>query len=353
MNQKNYARIVLVATLLFIYLIVLPIIFRNQRYLLNIVITASLLSCASLGVWITFSIGRINIGQGAFAGIGGYTTAILIMKAGFSFWQSFLLAGLLAALIGFLFGLVILRLKGVYFAMLTLSLTETFRLIFLNAEGLTNGGNGIMGIPRPGALSIAGITIIPNFGRSNIFFYYLSATILIIVFLAVWRLYKSRIGWIFKAIRISEDLTRSCGINIVKYRIMAYSICCFLGGIAGSLFTVFYQNIFPASFQVNDSVYFMLYCFLGGLDYLAGPILGAFVLTGAFEVLRFIQKYQEGIYACIMIALMLWLPNGLMSLNLGKVFGKRKEKELETTEADKLLKSYNPDSGRKSLKKEG
>jgi branched-chain amino acid transport system permease protein len=65
-------------------------------------------------------------------------------------------------------------------------------------------------------------------------------------------------------------------------------------------------------------MYFMLYCFLGGLDYLLGPVVGAFLLTGSFEALRVVQKYQEGIYACLMIALMLWLPNGILSLRLGE-----------------------------------
>ena len=301
---------------LFIYLVAVPFLFRNDRYIINIMTTASILSTVSLGVWVTFTIGRINIGQAAFAALGAYTTAILTTKLGFSFWVSLPISGIVAAAVGLVIGLPILRLKGFYFAMVTLSITEAFRLLYLNLESITGGGNGIMGIPRPGALTIGSLTIIPAIGRNKMGFFYLVAIVLVIVILALWRLYKSRIGWLFKAIRQGEDLALSSGVNVVKYRVVAYTIGCFLGGVGGSLFAVFYQNIFPNSFQVNDSIYFMLYCFIGGLNFLAGPVFGAFFLTGAFEVLRFIQKFQEAIYAGLMIVTMLYLPNGILSIRL-------------------------------------
>ena len=84
--------------------------------------------------------------------------------------------------------------------------------------------------------------------------------------------------------------------------------------LGGSLFVVYIQNIFPDSFKVIDSVYYMLYCFLGGLEYIFGPIAGAFLLATSFELLRSIQQYQELIYALIMVIFMLWLPNGVLSL---------------------------------------
>ncbi|MBD3304729.1 branched-chain amino acid ABC transporter permease [candidate division KSB3 bacterium] len=334
MNRLKSPKVMTGIILIFLYLIVFPLYFRHDRYLLNIAITSSILSCISLGVWLTFSIGRINIGQGAFAAFGGYTTAILMTKVGLSFWLCLPLSGVVAAFVGFLIGLPVLRLKGVYFAMISLSLTETARLLFLNTPSLTNGGDGIMNIPWPGELSIAGITLIPAFDRSNyLSFYYLAAFVLLLTLLAVWRLYSCRIGWIFRTLRQSDTLALSSGISIVKYRIIAYCICCFIGGIGGSLFTVFIQNIFPASFKVNDSVYFMLYCFLGGLDYFVGPIVGAFSLTALFELLRAIQKYQEGIYALLMIVLMLWLPNGLLSLRFGKKSGEDEDTSLKPDQA--------------------
>lgn len=316
MNGFKINKIIGFGFFLFLFLMVVPILFQNEKYLINIITTASILSIVSLGVWVTFTIGRVNIGQAAFTALGAYTTAILSTKLGISFWLCLPLSGLVAAVAGLIIGLPILRLKGFYFAMVTLSITEAFRLLYLNLESITGGGNGIMGIPRPGVLTLGNLTIIPAIGRNRIGFFYLVAIVLVIVILTLWRLYKSRIGWLFKAIRQSEDLALSSGVNIVKYRVIAYTLGCFLGGIGGSLFAVFYQNIFPNSFQVNDSIYFMLYCFVGGLNVLAGPVFGAFFLTAAFESLRFIQKFQEAIYACIMILVMLYLPNGVLSIRL-------------------------------------
>jgi branched-chain amino acid transport system permease protein len=302
-----------------IYFVIFPLLYRDSRYVLGVVINASMLSVISLGVWLTFTIGRTNISQGAFALIGGYTTAILSVRYGVSFWLCLPLSGLVAALIGALIGWPILRLRGVYFAMITLSLTEATRLAFLNGGEFTRGGTGIVDIPRPGALSIAGITLIPAFkGSDPLPFYYLAAFLLLLTLIGLHRLTQSRIGWIFKSLRQNEELASSIGINVAKYRVMAYAICCFIGGVGGSFFAAFQQNIYPSTYTVTDSIYFMLYCFLGGLDYLFGPVIGAFLLIISFELLHSIQTYQTMIYAIIMITFMLWLPNGILSLRFKK-----------------------------------
>jgi len=300
-----------------VYLVLFPLFYRDSKYILGVVTTASMLSVISLGVWVTFAIGRSNISQGAFALIGGYTTAILSVRYGVPFWICFPLSGGVAALVGALIGWPILRLRGVYFAMITLSLTEATRLAFLNGGEFTRGGTGIVDIPRPGAISLAGVTLIPEFkGSDPLPFYYLAAFLLILTLICLRRLSTSRLGWIFKSLRQNEALASSIGINVAKYRVMAYAICCFIGGLGGSFFAVFQQNIYPSTYTVTDSIYFMLYCFLGGLDYLFGPVAGAFLLIVSFELLHSVQTYQTMIYAVIMITFMLWLPNGILSLRL-------------------------------------
>jgi branched-chain amino acid transport system permease protein len=305
---------------------IIPLFFKNSSYMLSTIINASILSCISLGIWLTFLINRVNIGQAAFVGIGGYTTAFLLTKLGLSFWICLPLAGIIAAFLSLILGFVLLRLKGVYFSMVTLTLTALMNIIFLYAAFITKGANGIMNIPRPGALSIGSFNIIRPFGKGDyIPFYYLVAFVLLICFIGIWRLNNSRIGQILQSLRQSETLAQSIGINIVKYRILAYMVCGFLGGIGGSLFVVYIQSIFPSTFQVNDSVYYMLYCFLGGLDYIFGPVIGAFLLTISFELLRSIQRFQVIIYAIIMIVVMLWFPNGILSLKFNRNIKIRKE----------------------------
>jgi branched-chain amino acid transport system permease protein len=300
-----------------VYLVGIPVYFSDSPYILRVVSIASMLSVISLGVWLTFAIGRINLGQAAFALIGGYTTAILSTRFGLSFWLCLPISGLLAALVGTVLGLGILRLRGVYFAMITLSLTETARLAFLNGGELTGGASGIPIIPVPDRLSLFGLTLIPSFDAVDSrhrAFYYLAATLLTLSLAAVWRIATSRLGWIFRSLQQNEDLATSIGIDIARYRVMAYAICCFLGGLGGSYFAASQQSIYPNVFGVPDSVFFILYCFLGGLAYVAGPVVGTFILFIAFEALHALQQYQQLIYAVLMIVIMLCLPNGLLSL---------------------------------------
>ena len=124
--------------------------------------SVALLAIASAGVWLTFYIGRINIGQGAFALIGAYVSAILVVKADWSFWISLPAAGLFSAVVAILIGLPILRLRGVYFAMITLVLTQVVTLTAL-ALPITNGARGISNIPLPSGISVFGIPILPDF----------------------------------------------------------------------------------------------------------------------------------------------------------------------------------------------
>lgn len=299
-----------VAVVALAYIVGVPLLLSGQPYLLNVLTNASVLSFASLGVWVTFSIGRVNIAQGAFAMIGGYTTAILSTRYGLSWWLCLPVSAVVAAGVGTLIGWPILRLRGVYFAMVTLSLTEAVRLAFLNGGDFTQGASGIVNIPRP-----AGID-------SPVAFYVLAAVLLVIGVVAVWRLANSRLGWVFRSLRQNEDLASSIGIDIARYRVIAFAFCCAMGGIAGSFFAAFQQNIYPASYTVTDSINFMLYCFLGGLDFVVGPIVGAFLLVVAFELLGALQQYQALLYGVLMIVVMLFLPNGILSL--GKLLRDRK-----------------------------
>jgi len=302
-----------------IYLFVVPFFYKESRYMLNVIIQTSALSVIAMGVWITFTLGLVNIGQGAFCAIGGYTTAILSQKYGLPFWFCLPLSGFMAAFFGVLIGSPILRLKGIYFAMTTLVLGEAVRLFLMNGGKFTGGPDGIVDIPRPGAISIGGLTVVPAFETSDyLSYYFLAAFLLIASLLLVWRLDRSRLGRTFKTIKQSDSLASSIGINISTYRIIAFGCSCFLGGIGGSFFVGYMTSIDPNFYTVWDSINSILYCFLGGLEYLLGPIVGTFILAGSLESLRFLEEYQLLTYACIMILAILWLPNGLLSIRLGK-----------------------------------
>jgi branched-chain amino acid transport system permease protein len=280
--------------------------------------SVALLSIASAGVWLTFYIGRINIGQGAFSLVGGYVSAILVTSYGLSFWLSLPIAGLFCAAASVFIGLPILRLRGVYFAMVTLVLTEVARLSAL-ALSITNGAKGITNIPPPGPISLFGLTIVPSFdsfAERNVAFYFLSVTLMTLCFAALWRLVNSRVGRLFAALRQNADLASSMGLNVPALRVLAYAISSFLGGVGGAIFVAIAQSVYPSSFTVNDSVNFMLNCFLGGLGYVFGPLLGTLVLYFGWDLLFSTGEYQLLIYSGVMILLILLLPNGLLSLRL-------------------------------------
>jgi branched-chain amino acid transport system permease protein len=282
--------------------------------------SVALLSIASAGVWLTFYIGRINIGQGAYALAGGYLSAVLVTQYEVSFWLTIPLAGLFCAVLSMLIGLPILRLKGVYFAMITLVLTEVAKLTAL-ALPITNGAKGIVSIPLPGELSVFGMTIIPDFStleNVKLAFYYLAVTLMVICFAGMYRLVNSRMGHLCRSLQQNEELASSIGVNITTLRITAYAISSFLGGVGGSIFVAISQSIYPTSFQVADSINFMLNVFVGGLGYVFGPMLGTVVIYFGWDLLFQTGKFQLLIYSSILILLMLTVPNGLLSLRLFK-----------------------------------
>jgi len=320
--MTGITKIVGVAVFLAVVLVGIPaFITASERWDLYYTLTSvALLSIASGGVWLTFYIGRINIGQGAYALMGGYVSAILVVKYGVSFWLTLPIAGLFCGAASVLIGLPILRLRGVYFAMVTLVLTEVARLLML-ALPITNGAKGITNIPLPGAVKIFGLTLIPDFATlSNVrpAFYYLSVVLMILSFAALYRLVNSRLGKLCRSLQQNEELASSIGVNIAYLRVIAYVISSFLGGIGGAIFGAISQSVYPSSFTIVDSINFMLNCFLGGLGYVFGPILGTFVLYFGWDLLFETGRFQLLIFSTVLIGLILVLPNGLLSLRFNK-----------------------------------
>lgn len=321
MEKREFIlRVIIAIVFLLVIIPVILLVIQRNDFLYGIT-SVAILATISAGVWLSFYMGRINMGQGAYALIGAYTTAVLVVQYDISFWIALFVSGFVAAFFSILIGLPILRLRGVYFSMVTLTLTEVVRLIAIALVPLTNGPRGITNIPLPSELSLFGITIISDFAtlqNSKIAFYYLAVVVMIISFAVVHRLVNSRMGILLKSLQQNEELASSFGVNIAYLRVISYAISSFLGGIGGAIFINLTQSVYPTTFQVADSINYMLYTFLGGLAYVFGPILGAFVLYFSWDMLFIFKEYQLLIYSSIMILLMLFLPNGILSLRLKK-----------------------------------
>jgi branched-chain amino acid transport system permease protein len=235
----------LAGAFLLVLLIVVPLAIgaSGREDLYYTLTSVALLSIISAGVWITFYIGRINIGQGAYALMGGYVSAVLVTAYGVSFWLTLPLAGLFCAVASILIGLPILRLRGVYFAMVTLVLTEVVRLLAL-ALPITNGAKGIVSIPQPGGISLFGITLLPDFAtltNPRLAFYIVSVLLMALCFAGLYRLKNSRIGQLCQSLQQNEELASSIGVNITYLRVLAYAISSFLGGVGGAMFAAISQ----------------------------------------------------------------------------------------------------------------
>jgi branched-chain amino acid transport system permease protein len=172
-------------------------------------------------------------------------------------------------------------------------------------------------IPLPGAIRLFGITLVPDFGalqNPRLAFYLVSVVLMALCYAGLYRLVHSRIGQLCLSLQQNEELAASIGVNVAWLRIIAYAVSSFLGGIGGAMFMAISQSIYPSSFTVTDSVNFMLNCFLGGLGYVFGPMIGTFILYFGWDILFQAGEYQLLIYSSLLIALMLVLPNGLLSL---------------------------------------
>jgi branched-chain amino acid transport system permease protein len=270
------------------------------------------MSICSLSWRLLMVIGQLSFGQGGFVGIGAYASALMAMKLGFPFWVSLPLSALIAGLLGAIIGYPGLRLKGAYFVIMTLILGECIRLLIQSWQGLTNGVNGITDISPPSAISIPGLLTV-NF-TTKAPFYYLVLGLLIITVIVMRRIDKSSLGSTFRGIAQSDSLAESLGVNIARYKVLAFGISCFFCGVAGSFFAHYMAFVHPDNFNIWLSAYMVIYSIVGGMGSVAGPILGSLVMVSAVELFRPLQNFQAISYAVVLIVAIMFLPGGFVSL---------------------------------------
>lgn len=245
------------------------------------------------------------LGHAAFLGIGAYTTAIL-MKAGLSFWLAMPAAAVVCFIIGLAVGFPALRVQMHYLAFATLGFNELVSLVFRNEEWLTGGTFGISNIARP---SFLGMSL-----DGNIPYYYLVLAVATALFLLLWGILRSPWGKAFTALRDNAIRAESLGVNIQAYTLLAFAIGSAFAGIAGALFAPLVQFIEPAPFSGQISIMMYLMVVIGGPGYLLGPIVGAAIGVLAPEWLRVAEGWYLFVFGGVVIALMIWLPNGLLSI---------------------------------------
>lgn len=259
----------------------------------------------SLNIVIGFA-GQLSMGHAAFYGIGAYTTALLTVGLGVSFWIAFPASAVVAGVFGFLLGMPTLRLKGDYLAITTIGFGEIIRLVLVNWVDVTRGPAGIPGIPSP---SLFGYVI-----SDNTSWYYFVLIIVILVVLLVNNLLKSRLGRGFVAIRDDEIAAEAMGINPVSLKILAFTMGAAIAGAAGSIFASYVHYVNPDNFTYIESVVILCMVVLGGAGSIPGVIIGAVILAALPEALRSVQLYRFAIYGLLLIIMMISRPQGMISL---------------------------------------
>jgi len=261
---------------------------------------------ATMGLNLTIGYaGQKSLGHAAFFGIGAYTVAIL-MKAGFSFWFGLPVAMLGCFLIGLALGFPALRVQTIYLAFATLGFNTAVWLVMRNEEWLTGGTFGINNIPRP---SLFGIDL-----SGALAYYYFVLALAVILGLLLWKLLHSPWGKAFTALRDNPIRAESLGVNIQAYTLLSFAIGAAYAGIAGALFASLVEFIEPAPFTVGASIMMYLMVVVGGAGYFFGPLLGSAVGVLLPEWLRFAQGWYLFVFGSAVVMLMLWLPDGLLSI---------------------------------------
>jgi len=261
---------------------------------------------ATMGLNLTVGYaGQKSLGHAAFFGIGAYVVAIL-MKAGFSFWLGLPLAMLACFAVGLAIGFPALRVQALYLAFATLGFNTAVWLVLRNEEWLTGGTFGINGIPRPSLFGFA-------LDRPLAFYYFVLAVTLVLAWL-LWKLLASPWGKAFTALRDNPIRAESLGVDTRAYTLLAFAIGAVYAGVAGALFAPLVEFIEPAPFGVGTSIMMYLMVVVGGAGYFFGPLLGAAVGVLLPEWLRFAQAWYLFVFGLAVVALMLWLPDGLLSI---------------------------------------
>ena len=246
--------------------------------------------------------------------VGAYTSALIAIHFGISVWICIFLGGLASALIALALGNALMRTKGIYFSILTLLTSEILRLVMWYWPSLSGGPSGLRKIPSPDPIDLFGILTISFTSKINRYY-----MILVIVVFCLFILYRFEraLGLRWMALKKSDILSESVGIDVFRYRLLSLLISSFFIGIAGALFAHYIRLLEvgeTGKFSVLASIYIVIYLVAGGELKFVGPILGAVVLTLLPEFSRPLQEYQPIIFGLLVIFIILFMRQGMVGL---------------------------------------
>jgi branched-chain amino acid transport system permease protein len=254
--------------------------------------------------------GLINFGFAGFIAAGAYGSALASFHYDVSPWFGLLIGGVCGGLMGFFTGVITLRLRGLYLGLTTWFVAEALRFTISNTPGYTRGMLGLAVDPFPDLFGI-------DFSRGNLLsHYYLLMVLAAVIFIAMYLLVHSKVGLAFKAIREDQLAAESLGLNTTKYKILNFTIACFLTGVVGS-FYAHYLGILsptPEEFGVPRTVEILTVAYVGGRGTLWGSLFAGFLLIGFQEYFRELEAWRLVMFGALLIGVMIFAPKGLAGL---------------------------------------
>lgn len=295
-------------------LAVIPVFLRADPYLIHILLLAALNAILALGLDLQVGgANMVNLGFAAFFGLGAYTSALMAVHWGTSFWVGLPAGGLVAAAFGLLLGLPALRTRDYYLSLVTIAFGLVVYLLLHNLE-FTGGPNGILNIPP---VSVAGRSLLTPLTLPGLAlpyqtkYYYLVLAFLILFAAASWRLHHSRFGLTLNAVREDEIAARCTGIDVVRAKLLAFVIGAVYGGVAGVLYAHYVGFISAENFTFSFSIVLVCMILLGGMDHVAGVIAGAAILTVLPEKFRAFADYRLLLYGIVIVLMLFFRPRGI------------------------------------------
>ncbi|WP_050814027.1 ABC transporter permease subunit [Pseudodesulfovibrio mercurii] len=284
-----------------------PLVFN--LYQTNIMITCLIYIVLGLGLNIVVGLaGLLDLGYVAFYAVGAYAYALCNMHWHLGFWYMLPVGAVLGAVLGLLLGFPVLRLKGDYLAIVTLGFGEIIRLILENWGDVTMGPSGISSIARPG---LFGLEL--NVEGSTLYMFYIMVGLMVLTIFCVNRLQNSRIGRAWLALREDEIACQAMGIDKMKTKLMAFALGATWAGMAGVVFAAKTTFINPASFTFWESAIILSIVVIGGMGSIRGVIAGAVILILVPEYLREFAQFRMLLFGSIMVLVMVFRPQGLIS----------------------------------------
>jgi branched-chain amino acid transport system permease protein len=283
-----------------------PVVVHNEYALhIGIMVMFSVMLATSFNLIVGF-VGEFPLGHTAFFGIGAYTAGLLSVRLGLPFHWTVILAAIVAAIFGLVIGAVTLRLRGPFFVIVTLCFAEVLRLVANNWIDLTNGPMGLSGIAKPTWLAGAGGAY------QKLGFYYAGLLLGVLSLVVSYRFVYSNIGRAAVAVRENRFVAQSIGVSPFHLSLVTFVLAAAIGGLAGGFYAHYISYVGPEVFSFSFMISMIIMVLAGGKGTLSGPVVGAVIVVFLEEYLRDFKELRFSIFGLVVIAVVIFLPQGLM-----------------------------------------